>query len=439
MRPIYLILKISLNYSFSLFYKRVQTYNNKHPFFGSTIYVSNHPNSFMDPILIGGVNRPIVYFMTRSDVFKWWLKPILWAAHMLPIFREHDGKDTKNANQRSFNRVNRSLAKGRNILIFGEGFTDDIPIRSLKPVKKGAVRMGFQALDSIGWSKKIYICAIGVNYTDRNMMGSEVLLVNGERVCLNEYEAAYREAPNKTINEVTRLLEKAMQETVTYVKDKHWYSLHENIMQITRKGMNHENHDVSLALTDRWKYSQKLAGWINEQSTENEHLEALKKDLESYFSLLRRMKLQDRFVLSKEQPSLHNRSKELLILLFLWPLAAIGAIHGIIPYFVARKFTEKAFRRKVFWGSVKLMLGKLFGTLYNLPIIIAVTHYFFPYQWMGWVYYFIIPLLCYCTYIYAHALREYRIKGLMIKADVSGFTDRRRALAQRIAELIPVA
>lgn len=440
MRPLYLLLKISLNYSFALFYKRGRAINNNHPFFGSTIYVSNHPNSFMDPLLIGAKLRPVVHFMTRSDVFKWWLKPVLWASHMLPIFRQHDGEDTKAANQNSFNEVNRSLAMGRNILIFGEGFTDDVPIRGLKPVKKGAVRMGFAALQAIDWSKKIYVCPLGVNYTDRNTIGSEYLLVSGERICLNDYQEMYRESPNKVINEVTKMLEIKMRECITYVKDKHWYSLHENVMQLTRKGINHENHDDRIPLLERWAYSRKLASWMNgENLEENTDLLALKKDLESYFALQKRMKLQDRFVVAKEHPEMANRSKELAILVLLWPLALVGLIHGLIPYLIVKKLTEKMFRRKVFWGSVKMMLGKLFGTIYNIPLIMVITHFFFPFIWMGWVYYFIVPVICRVTLTYMVAFREFRIKGMMRKADVSKFTERRAELVKRIEAMIPVA
>jgi 1-acyl-sn-glycerol-3-phosphate acyltransferase len=440
MRPLYLLLKISLSYSLRLFYKRRVVINGKQPFFGSTIYVSNHANSFMDPLLIGANSRPIVHFMTRSDVFKWWLKPVLWASHMLPIFRQHDGEDTKTANQDSFNAVNRSLKRGRNILIFGEGFTDDVQIRGLKPVKKGAVRMGFHALQVIDWSKNIYVCAVGVNYTERNTIGSEFLLVTGDKICLNDYKEAYLAAPNKVINEVAKLLEKRIQECITYVKDKNWYTFHENVMQITRKGINHPNHDDSIPLRERWEYSRRLAGWMNgQQLDENEELVALKKDLESYFALEKRMKLEDRFVVAKEQPELKNRTKELLILLFLWPVALLGMIHGLVPYLLVKKFVEKSFRRNVFWGSVKMMLGKLLGTIWNIPVIMAITHYFFPYQWMGWAYFFVVPLLCFAAYRYAIAFKEFRIKGAMDKIDVSRFTPRRADLKTRIERLIPVA
>jgi hypothetical protein len=270
--------------------------------------------------------------------------------------------------------------------------------------------------------------------------GSDFLLVNGNKICLNDYKDAFHQSPNKVINELTKLLETQMRECITYVADKNWYSFHENVMQITRKGMNHQNHDASIPLKDRWEYSRRLANWMNEQPlNEREDLVALRKDLDGYFNLEKRMKLQDRFVLAKERPELKNRSKELLILLTLWPLALIGAVHGLVPYIAAKKFTEKAFGRKVFWGSVKMMLGKLLGTIWNIPIIIVMTHYLFPYWWIGFAYFFIIPDLCRMAYLWAVSFKEFRVKGMMDKVDVSKFTERRKELERRIAELVPVA
>lgn len=440
MRPIYLILKVlSLRYAYALFYKRLKAINNIHPRFGSTIYISNHPNSFMDPMMIGFVNRPVVHFMTRSDVFKWWLQPVLWASHMLPIFRQHDGEDTKTANQGSFDKVSRALARGQNILIFGEGFTDDTPILGLKPVKKGGVRMGFMALQSINWSKKIYLCALGVNYSDRNKRGSEVVLVSGNRICLNDYKEAFEANPNKTITELTKRIEKEMQECIIYVANSKWYSFVDTIMQLTRKGYNNENHDDTIPVEERLAYSQRLATWVNKQDLEREDLQELKKDLDGYFALLKRMKMQDRFVRAKQQPELMNRTKEFLILLFAWPVALIGFVHGFIPYLLAKKMTEKMFRRKVFWGSVKMMLGKLFGTIYNIPVIWVITHFFFPYWWMGFIYFWIVPALCQVTWIYVKAFQEFRIKGAMKTLDVSKFEGRRAELLQRIEKLVEVA
>jgi hypothetical protein len=440
MRPFYLLLKLTLNISFRLFYKRFLVLNKHKELFGSTIYVSNHPNSFMDPILIGAMNRPIVHFMTRSDVFVWWLKPVLWASHMLPIYRQQDGKDTKGKNSDVFNKVNSSLRKGRNILIFGEGFTDDTPIRGLKPVKKGPVRMGFGALEAINWSKKIYISGIGITYTDRNTINSEFVLDSGPKICLNDYKESYLANPSRVINEVTRIVEKNMQECIVYVADPARYSLLEGIMQITRKGINHANHDDRIPLLKRWEYAKNLASWINQYVTgESTEILALQKDLDAYFNLEKRMKVEDRFVAAKKDPGLVSSLNNWLYLILMWPFAIPGFIHGFIPYILAKKVTEKIMKRKVFWGSVKMMMAKIFGSLYNIPIIVLITEWYLPHWSLGVLYYLLIPVLWRLSYEYARQFREIRIKRKMKSVDLSRFAEKRAELEDRIKQLIPVA
>ena len=440
MRPFYLLLKISLNISFRLFYKRFIILNKHKELFGSTIYVSNHPNSFMDPILIGAVNRPIVHFMTRSDVFVWWLKPVLWSSHMLPIYRQQDGKDTKGKNTDVFNTVNSSLRKGRNILIFGEGFTDDTPIRGLKPVKKGPIRMGFGALEAINWSKKIYISGIGITYTDRNTINSEFVLDNGPKICLNDYKESYLANPSRVINEVTRIVEKNMQECIVYVAEPARYSLLEGIMQITRKGINHANHDEHISLLKRWEYAKKLANWINQNVTnESSEILALQKDLDAYFNLERRMKIEDRFVVAKKNPELVSTLNNWLYLILMWPFAIAGFIHGFIPYIIAKKVTEKIMKRKVFWGSVKMMMAKILGSLYNIPIIVLITKWYLPHWSLGVLYYFLTPVLWRLSYEYAHQFKEMRLKQKMKSVDLSKFEEKRAELEERIKRLVPVS
>ena len=440
MRPFYLLLKISLNISFRLFYKRFIILNKHKELFGSTIYVSNHPNSFMDPILIGAVNRPIVHFMTRSDVFVWWLKPVLWSSHMLPIYRQQDGKDTKGKNTDVFNTVNSSLRKGRNILIFGEGFTDDTPIRGLKPVKKGPIRMGFGALEAINWSKKIYISGIGITYTDRNTINSEFVLDNGPKICLNDYKESYLANPSRVINEVTRIVEKNMQECIVYVAEPARYSLLEGIMQITRKGINHANHDEHISLLKRWEYAKKLANWINQNVTnESTEILALQKDLDAYFNLERRMKIEDRFVVAKKNPELVSTLNNWLYLILMWPFAIAGFIHGFIPYIIAKKVTEKIMKRKVFWGSVKMMMAKILGSLYNIPIIVLITKWYLPHWSLGVLYYFLTPVLWRLSYEYAHQFKEMRLKQKMKSVDLSKFEEKRAELEERIMRLVPVS
>ena len=104
MRLLYFLFYIVLNYTLRLYFRKVKV-KNKPDFYSSTIYVCNHPAAFMDPLILAGFNRAIVFFMTRSDVFTTFTKPIFWTAHMIPIYRKQDGVDTKAKILRYLRRV----------------------------------------------------------------------------------------------------------------------------------------------------------------------------------------------------------------------------------------------------------------------------------------------------------------------------------------------
>ncbi len=432
MRILYLLLWVSLGYGLRLFFRKTKTVNSPKEFFGRTIYVSNHPASFMDPLVVARLRRPIVFFMTRSDVFKPLLKPILWASHMLPIYRQHDGEDTKEKNSEVFARCVRVLKGGRNLLIFGEGFTDDVFIRSLKPVKKGAARIGFIALEQMNWEKKLYLAAVGINYSDPQYVGGDVLVATSNKILLNDYKELYDENPAKAITTVTREIERLMQEQITYVERKEFAPLHEQITRITRRGLSAQDSDSTMPLEKRWTYSRELAQKMNE--TDAEKLTSLQQETNAYFAQLKRLQVPDRYVYEKSEGKLHT-AKELFFLVVMIPPALLGFLHGLIPYLLAKKLVEKSFRRKVFWSSVKLLLGMLFMGLYNIPFIFLFYHFIYPSYWLAIAYYCLTGLFGYTAYMYIRNIRAFKTKSRILKTDISALISRREELRERIREL----
>lgn len=437
MRLMYFILKITLPYSLRVFYRQVRKVNSPNTLLGRTIYVSNHAASFMDPLIVAALRSPIVFFMTRSDVFTPLTKPLLWASHMLPIYREHDGEDTKKKNNEVFEKCARILSFGRNLLIFGEGFTDDVPIRRLKPVKKGAARIGFQTLEKINWKKKIHICAVGVNYTEPNLIRSDVLVSTGERICLNDYREVFEENPNKAISEVTKRIETMMQEQITHVEDKAMAPVHENIMRFTKRGMAPKDFKRSLSLKSRWKYSQKLAHWINEQDKENEKIQRFAKDSSGYFSLLKRFHLEERLITWKVENPSGGRMKELMMMILLFPFSILGLIHCGIPYFLIKNFVEKSFKRKVFWGSVKMLLGKIAMGLLNIPFIFLFYHFVYPSWWLAFLYYACIGLFGLAAYLWMRNFKDFKAKGIINDTDLSKIIAKRNAIKEELNDFLP--
>ncbi len=440
MRFFYFILFITLKYSLRIFYHRIKTINSPKTFLGSTIYVSNHAASFMDPLVIGGLRMPIVFFMTRSDVFTPLTKPFLWAAHMLPIYRQHDGVDTKDANQKVFAKCNKVLSFGRNLLIFGEGFTDDEFIRRLKPIKKGAARIGFGALESMNWRKKVYIAAVGCNYSDPNQMQSDLLIATSKRICLNDYQNAYLENPAKTISEVTKEIERLMRAQITHVENKEWCGFHENVMKLTRKGMNATCSDTHIPLVRRWHYSQKLADWLNSQSEQQlEDLIELKDEMNHYFYLLKKRKIDENYVHEMGVTQKIKRGKELLLLLVLTPTALLGLLHCGIPYVWIKKFVQRSFKRRVFWGSVKLLLGMIVMGILNIPFIFIFYDLIYASYFLAFIYYTLIGLFGLSAYTWWQTFLRYKEKGYIRNIDLSDLVKKRTEILNKIHQLISVA
>ncbi|MFK7786033.1 MAG: 1-acyl-sn-glycerol-3-phosphate acyltransferase [Crocinitomicaceae bacterium] len=438
MRLVYFILFFTLKYALRVFYPRQKTVNSPKEFGGRTIYVSNHSASFMDPLVVASMRNPIVFFMTRSDVFTPISRPLLWASHMLPIYRQQDGEDTKAKNEEVFQKCSRILSFGRNLLIFGEGFTDDTFVRRLKPVKKGAVRIGFKTLENINWKKNIYIAAVGCNYTFPNKMRSGILISTSDKICLNEYRKEYEENPNKVIADITKRVEELMQEQITHVEDMENTSLHENIMIFSRRGMNANNFDRKNSLLSRWKYSKSLAKWINKEDIEsNEKLSEFKKGAESYFSLLKRVKLEERLLFWKINNPGGSRMKELFTMIALTPLAILGVLHLGLPYIIVKRFVEKSFKRDVFYGSVKLIVGMIAMGLVNIPVIFLFHAYAYPSWGLAILYYFMIGIFGLCAYVWMLNFRDFKAKGIVAKTDTSKFEKKRAELIETLKTAVP--
>jgi len=370
MRTLYFLSWLFLGHALRLFYRKIIILNGKQNSEGSTIFISNHPASFMDPLIVSRFNNAIVFFLTRSDVFTKLTNPFFKSAHMLPIYRQQDGVDTNEKNKEVFQKCSEVLMKNKNILIFGEGLTDDVFIRRVKPLKKGALRIGFTALEACGWKKKIYISMVGINYTQANRFGSDILLSNSEKICLNDFRAAFEDNPSRTISAINQDLELIMQSQLTHVESIENVSLHEDIMMMTRKGMHPICFDDDLSLELRWNYSKSLALFLNKQ--DKLALEELKSMMIKYRKSLSALKITEnnRYLQAYKK---WNLFQNFLRFTLLFPFAILGVIHAGIPYVVVKKFVEKSFKRDVFWASVKLLLGIAVIGLINLPILFLGT------------------------------------------------------------------
>lgn len=142
---------------------------------GPMLLVANHPNSFLDAIVIGAqFDRP-VHFLARGDAFhKPWHNTLLRLLNMIPIYRLREGKENLHLNERAFRQSKEVLTGGGIVLIFIEGIC--LNTHQLQPFKKGAGRITWENRKLPGFS----VLPMGIAFDHFRRFGKEVHLHFGK-------------------------------------------------------------------------------------------------------------------------------------------------------------------------------------------------------------------------------------------------------------------
>jgi len=384
----------------------------------------------MDPLVLSGFNRAIVFFMTRSDVFTAFTRPIFWTAHMIPIYRKQDGVDTKAKNFEIFKKGSDILLGKRSLLIFSEGVTDDVFVRRLKPLKKGAVRIGFTALEACDWKQEIFLATVGCNYSNPEKFQSDLYLKNSKKIRLNDFREAYESNSNKVIQELTVRLEQMLKDDIIHVDDLDSCEFTEQIMMLQRRGMpayKENNNGIEL----RWEDAKKITEDFNKRP---DKYEPLRQNFTAYFGDLKSKKISDNDIFDtyNNQPSRLDYIKQIL----LFPVTLFGILHCALFYFAIKSYVEKNFARRVFWGSTKLVMIMLILGLLNLSFFFLLPSHI---GILGTIVYFLfIPFTGFTAYRFMTFMQGLLKSKKIKKMDVSDLLEVRSSLVKKIKEITPI-
>jgi hypothetical protein len=124
-------------------------------------------------------------------------------------------------------------------------------------------------------------------------------------------------------------------------------------------------------------------------------------------------------------------------MLLLFPFAIIGAIHCALAYMFVKRFVEKSFKRKVFWASVKMLLGAIVLGIINIPIMFIFYYFIFPSWVLAITYYLSIGITGLAAYKLVQNYKTFVIKGKVNKVDLTEIFQQREALEKVIQETVP--
>ena len=190
---------------------------------GATLYIANHPNSLIDPVLIGiTTNRP-VRFMAKAPLFKGrLLGALLRSVGMIPAYRASDDKSSVRRNVESLGVAAENLAKGLPMGIFPEGKSHDLT--HVEQVKTGAARIAQQAVELAG-GEPVWIVPLGINYEDKPRFRSRVWVAVGETVDATAWFAEHTENEKQAMRQLTVALDERLKAVVVHLDDARWEPL----------------------------------------------------------------------------------------------------------------------------------------------------------------------------------------------------------------------
>lgn len=180
---------------------------------GPMLIAANHPNSFLDAIIMASLFKAPIYSLARGDAFAGKIiTKVLKSFNMLPVYRISEGVENLENNYTTFDECQKLFKQNKIVLIFSEGRC--INEWHLRPLKKGTARLALTA-----WQHNVplKVLPLGINYSSFRKFGKSLRLNFGE--IINQGEMCEDLASGKAINEFNEKL-KAQLQALVYEIDK---------------------------------------------------------------------------------------------------------------------------------------------------------------------------------------------------------------------------
>jgi 1-acyl-sn-glycerol-3-phosphate acyltransferase len=158
---LYFLLRLVIPFFLKLYNKQicfnnVGVLNTK----GPLLIACNHPNSFLDAIILCAYFKRPIYSLARGDAFA---NPIsnylLRLLKMLPVYRQREGTVTKNYD--TFDSCIEVFKNNGIVLIFSEALC--VNEWQLRPIKKGTARLALLAAQQ---NIPLQMLCCGINYSN---------------------------------------------------------------------------------------------------------------------------------------------------------------------------------------------------------------------------------------------------------------------------------
>jgi 1-acyl-sn-glycerol-3-phosphate acyltransferase len=327
------------------------------PAAGPILLCANHPNNFIDSLLVGRAVRRKVHYLATAALFR---NPLmgrfLLACGAIPVYRKQDDPDKMDRNLDTFAACFAAFARGRLVAIYPEG-TTHAEVR-VQRIKTGAARiaLGYEA-EHPG---ELAMIPVGLSFEARKSFRGRVLVSFGEPIRPGAYLGAYREDRVKAVDALTQDLQSAMEAQVVNVERIDDQRLLRALEELYRDELTQQVMDsrgLARRDVDPVRLSRSIADAVGHfKAADPARVEALWQRIQAYRSLLAQYRLRDEAVRARRQ-RLPARTK----LVYSWdavvglPFFGYGAVVNALPYYIPRWLARRMARKETDYATIRLL------------------------------------------------------------------------------------
>jgi glycerol-3-phosphate O-acyltransferase / dihydroxyacetone phosphate acyltransferase len=429
-----------------LYYPRIELRGGQHlPTAGPVIFVLNHPNGLLDPLLLMTKSGRPVSFLAKSTFFANPLARLCMDAFdALPVFRQRDrglpGGPQGNSiasNEDTFARCRALLRQYKALALFPEGTTHS-EARML-PLRTGAARIALSAEAEANWQLGLRIVPVGLWYQNKTLFRSAALLVVGQPFDLAEYAAQYAAQPRAAVHTLTERIGQSLNTVVLQAENAElltgipviatWTAPDGPPLTLTQQ------HERSAALLDA---SRRLA------ASDPSRMAALAQQARRYARTVRTLGIDDPWELELAPARPGHLIIQSLLLLLTAPFALAGFILSYGPYRLSGYISPPIVgRHDTLLGTGKLIVGSALVLLGWLLAALLVGILLSTAAGLGTL--AAAPLLAYCALRWGETWYELReaLTYIWIRTRHHSLAQqlsvRRQALAAEIIEAVQIA
>jgi 1-acyl-sn-glycerol-3-phosphate acyltransferase len=361
---------------------------------GPVLLCINHPNNFIDSLLVSAVVERKVHYLATAALFRNALVgKFLRACGAIPVYRRQDDPDKMDKNAGAFEATVTTLARGGLVAIYPEGTTH--AESRIQRIKTGAARIAldYESRRAGGLGEVLTLIPTGLTFEARKSFGGRVRVSFGEPISITPHLEVYREDGVKAVDGLTTAIQWGMEAQVLHVDRLDRASLVREVEAVYKDDLIRELQEergLAARQIDTVRLSRGIADAAAYfEAHAPERLEALRDHLVHYRAMLAAYHVRDQAV--RARLARHGVSERVTrgskasigLPVFVYGLVTSGLPY-LLPRWIARRTATKetsyattrllasVIAYPLFWGLETWIVWRLAGVLWALGFLISL-------------------------------------------------------------------